>query len=71
MPIIFATLFYISYLLENWQYYTRQEDLITVSIPSTVTWIERMKHALPMVWWKASCVSTECIYSIKKTYPIS
>ncbi|OQV23036.1 putative Transmembrane protein 151-like protein [Hypsibius exemplaris] len=55
VPIIFASLFYISYLLENWQYYTRQEDLITISIPSTMGWIDRMRCSLPIVWWKASC----------------
>ncbi|GAV08338.1 hypothetical protein RvY_18048 [Ramazzottius varieornatus] len=55
VPIIFASLLYISYLMENWQYYTKQEELITISIPSTINLIDKMKRALPIVWWRVSC----------------
>ena len=55
IPLAFAVMFYLIYLVECWNCHTRLE--LTHKIDSSIVYehIKRMQESMPFVWWKVVC----------------
>lgn len=55
IPIAFMVMLYLVYLVECWHCHTRVELQYKVNVREVYDFIQQMRDAVPLVWWKAVC----------------
>ncbi|TMS35613.1 hypothetical protein L596_002976 [Steinernema carpocapsae] len=55
IPIAFGVLLYVVYMMECWHYRTKLDKIKKVDIREVNSYIQKMRSATPIVWWKCVC----------------
>ena len=55
IPVAFAIMFYLIYLVECWNCHTRLELLHKIDVTMVYEHVKQMQESLPFVWWEVVC----------------
>ncbi|KAK0396154.1 hypothetical protein QR680_001595 [Steinernema hermaphroditum] len=55
IPIAFGVLLYVVYLMECWHYRSKLDKIKKIDIQEANSYIQKMRSATPIVWWKCVC----------------
>uniref|UniRef100_A0A0N5B972 Transmembrane protein 151B n=1 Tax=Strongyloides papillosus TaxID=174720 RepID=A0A0N5B972_STREA len=55
IPIGFAFLLYIIYLMECWHTRIKKDKIISIDMDDAKDYMEKLQSATPIVWWKSIC----------------
>ncbi|CEF71577.1 Hypothetical protein SRAE_X000090100 [Strongyloides ratti] len=55
IPIGFAFLLYIIYLMECWHTRIKKDKIISIDMDDAKDYMEKLQKATPIVWWKSIC----------------